>query len=185
MIEWNYVTKFSSTMLLDETGLAMISESGCSRVPVYKNNNKNSIVGLCLVKNLIRLKPNENVKLEDYATLMPLIVSKDMNLYDLLNYFQEMRSHMALVVENEKECQMTRNNFNEKKSGNVKFLGIITLEDIIEEIIQKEIHDEFESEKIGKFGLKSHRKSIKSKSESNISQSTNVSVNVIIKMKDC
>jgi hypothetical protein len=52
-------------------------------------------------------------------------------LFDILNAFQEGRSHMAVVVKE-----------------NVP-IGIITLEDVLEELIQEEIYDESDMRQIG------------------------------------
>src|SRR4051794_4532716 len=51
----------------------------------------------------------------------------DTPLFDILNTFQEGRSHMAVVVNGEVPP---------------KPIGIITLEDVLEELIQEEIYDE-------------------------------------------
>src|ERR1043166_1510843 len=48
-------------------------------------------------------------------------------LFDILNTFQEGRSHMAVVI---------------NKENPPKPIGIITLEDVLEELIQEEIYDE-------------------------------------------
>src|SRR5581483_2722807 len=52
-------------------------------------------------------------------------VEDDTPLFDILNTFQEGKSHMAVVVDK-----------------NSKPVGIITLEDVLEELIQEEIYDE-------------------------------------------
>src|SRR6266498_2223827 len=59
---------------------------------------------------------------------IPSIIG-DTPLFDLLNIFQEGRSHMAVVVD-----------------GNPPVpIGIVTLEDVLEELIQEEIYDESDS----------------------------------------
>jgi len=53
-------------------------------------------------------------------------VAANKDLYEMLNLFQTGRSHMAAVVE----------------ESTKETIGIVTLEDIIEELIQEEILDE-------------------------------------------
>lgn len=111
---------------LDKTTMTKISETGVSRIPIYKDSKEN-IVGMLLVKNLILNDPEHNVISISQAKLRPLpTVPENMPLYDILNEFQTGKSHMALV----------------RKSEGQEIIGIVTLEDIIEELIQEDIVDE-------------------------------------------
>lgn len=110
MIPWNEVMTFSEDTILDENGLRNIHASGFSRVPVWRNK-KHNIVGLCLVKNLVPVRPSPNTTLKLYCRRKPLIVTKDMNLFDCLNLFQDNRSHLALVVDNINESKIIQKCF--------------------------------------------------------------------------
>jgi len=101
-----------------------ITRKGHSRVPVY-SAQKNKILGQLLVKSLINVDPEENVRVADVPLRVLPSVATNVPLYDVLNEFQTGKSHMALV------CNETNH-----------VMGIITLEDIIEELIQEEITDE-------------------------------------------
>eukprot|EP00871_Galdieria_phlegrea_P004230 jgi/Galph1/4808/GphlegSOOS_G3445.1 len=61
----------------------------------------------------------------------PLYASASARLEEVLDEFQQGRSHMAIVYDDVS-----------KPEGQRKFMGIVTLEDIIEEILQEEIVDE-------------------------------------------
>jgi len=106
--------------------LAQIAESGHTRIPIYREVRE-QIVGVILVKNLLlldRTKPNPIASLQ--ITRLPNVTS-NLPLFDMLNLFQTGRSHMALIVD---------------EADQLSPLGIITLEDVLEELIQADILDE-------------------------------------------
>lgn len=103
-----------------------IIENGHSRIPVYEDNIDN-IVGVLYIKDLI---PHLNKKTFKWQKLLrkPFFVPENKKLDDLLREFQEMKNHLAVVVD--------------EYGGTC---GIITLEDIIEEIVG-DISDEFDEQ---------------------------------------
>ncbi len=118
---------------LDETAsykeiMPEIIANGYSRIPVYKENI-DTITGVLYVKDLM---PHIDRKVFKWNTLIrkPYFVPENKKLDDLLNEFKEMKMHMAIVVD---------------EYGGTS--GLITLEDIIEEIVG-EISDEFDDEDI-------------------------------------
>jgi len=114
--------------LFDEAMSTALIEDGHSRVPVYKGD-RNNIVGLLLVKHLLGVSIEKRIPIRQIG-LRPLPgVLSDKPLYDMLNEFQTGKSHMATVTDN--------------STG--ELVGIITLEDVIEELIQEEIEDETDS----------------------------------------
>ncbi len=106
--------------------LPEIIEKGYSRIPVYKDSIDN-ITGILYVKDLI---PYTDRKILDWKTLKrnAYFVPENKKLDDLLNEFKEMKMHLAIVVD---------------EYGGTS--GLISLEDIIEEIVG-EISDEFDDE---------------------------------------
>ena len=106
--------------------LPLIIEKGYSRIPVYKDN-VDTISGILYVKDLI---PHIDAKTLDWNTLIraPYFVPENKKLDDLLNEFKKMKMHLAIVVD---------------EYGGTS--GLISLEDIIEEIVG-EISDEFDDE---------------------------------------
>lgn len=118
----------SSDTILDEEGVAKLVRSGYSRVPIHEPGKKDAIVGMLLVKNLIQYDPEDAQAVSSFH-LTPLPeASCDLTLLDCLNYFQQGRSHMILVSTHPGESRGA--------------LGVVTLEDVIEEMIGEEIVDE-------------------------------------------
>lgn len=103
-----------------------IIENGYSRIPVYRENIDN-IIGILYVKDL--LPYIEKNKFEWTSLLRePYFVPENKKLDDLLNDFKDKKNHLAIVVD---------------EYGGTS--GLISLEDIIEEIVG-DISDEFDDE---------------------------------------
>eukprot|EP01112_Ceratiomyxa_fruticulosa_P009526 TRINITY_DN2488_c0_g2_i2.p1 TRINITY_DN2488_c0_g2~~TRINITY_DN2488_c0_g2_i2.p1 ORF type:complete len:549 (-),score=119.29 TRINITY_DN2488_c0_g2_i2:53-1699(-) len=120
---------------LDFQTITKILEKGHSRVPVYENDRQN-IVGVLLVKDLAIINPEEGISLRTvlgfYNRQLPRTYT-DVRLDSMLNQFKTGRSHMAVV---------RKVHYREAGIPEYENVGIITLEDIIEELIQDEISDE-------------------------------------------
>lgn len=109
--------------------------SGHSRVPVYQDTIDN-ILGLLYVKDLSATLPLEREKSSDEAPSFELTkllrptfyVPEVMKISEVLREFQRRKTHMAIVVD--------------EYGGTA---GLVTLEDIIEEIVG-EIQDEYDVE---------------------------------------
>ncbi|MCD4794106.1 MAG: gliding motility-associated protein GldE [Bacteroidales bacterium] len=101
---------------------SVIIESGFSRIPVYKENHDN-IKGILLIKDLLEYIDIEDYKWQDVIK-PPFFVPETMKINDLLEKFREKKIHIAIITD--------------EYGG---FLGIATMEDIIEEIVG-EISDE-------------------------------------------
>nr|WP_297307414.1 gliding motility-associated protein GldE [uncultured Flavobacterium sp.] len=106
--------------------LPKIIENGYSRIPVY-NENIDEVAGILFIKDLI---PHLNKKFFNWKTLLreAYFIPETKKLDDLLKDFQTQKNHLAIVVDE----------FGETA-------GIITLEDILEEIVG-EITDEFDED---------------------------------------
>ncbi|KAH9449583.1 hypothetical protein MJO28_010708 [Puccinia striiformis f. sp. tritici] len=82
--------------------MSAILTSGHSRIPVYENvttpaGSSRRIVGALLTKQLILIDPEDGVLLREFP-LNPLPhVASDMPLLNIMNSFQEGRSHLAVV----------------------------------------------------------------------------------------
>ena len=114
---------------IDDEFLEELSESAYSRYPVY-SGNKDNIVGILLVKDLITEIDDIAIRdTEDAFSRSFLEVRPGQKLDVVLSAMLKKRQHMGIVM-----------------SKNKQFLGVITLEDIIEVIIQSEINDENDDE---------------------------------------
>lgn len=102
-----------------------IKTKGFTRIPVYENNIDN-VIGLLFVKELIGLDFKKETRAGELCNKdKRLFIQETVKLDILLNRFIQDKIHMAIVFD---------------EFGN--FIGIVTLEDIIEEIINVEIVDE-------------------------------------------
>lgn len=117
-----------SDHVLDENAVYDLVQSGYSRVPIHEPGRPDAILGMLLVKQLIQYDPEDAWPVSRF-NLNPLPEAPPtLNLLDTINYMQVGRSHMILVSEHPGE-----------PSG---AMGVVTLEDIIEEMIGEEIVDE-------------------------------------------
>lgn len=112
--------------------LPLLAEAMYSRIPIY-HENLDEVVGVLRVQSLIEemLKPDFQEKnLANLSLHPPLKVPLTMKLDSLLKFFQQEKQHLAFV--------------HDQHGG---LIGLITLEDIIEEIFG-EIQDEEDQEEI-------------------------------------
>ncbi|WP_392448537.1 gliding motility-associated protein GldE [Capnocytophaga canis] len=117
----------SETLTFKEV-ITEIVRMGYSRIPVY-NESLDDITGIIYIKDLLSHLENDDF---DWLTVKrkAFFVPENKKLDDLLSEFQEMKIHLAVVVD--------------EYGGTC---GIITLEDIIEEIVGN-INDEFDDEDV-------------------------------------
>jgi putative hemolysin len=106
-----------------------INKSGYSRIPVYKDKI-DKIEGILYIKDLLpHIDKDEHFEWQPLLH-SPFFIPENKKIDDLLYDFQEKRVHMAIVV----------NEYGETE-------GLVTMEDIIEEIVG-DIHDEYDVEDI-------------------------------------
>ena len=118
-----------STQATYDEVMKVFKENMYTRIPVYEGNEQDNIIGLINVKDLILLQDKENFKISDHLR----------KAY----YTYEFKKTADLLVE------------MREKSQNVAFVlseygatvGMITLEDLLEEIVG-EIRDEYDSDEI-------------------------------------
>ncbi len=109
-----------------EEVLKSILKNGYSRNPVY-HGNIDSIIGVLYAKDLLAYLDHKTFKWQKLIR-EPLFVPENKKLDDLLSEFQEKKKHLAIVVD---------------EYGGTS--GIVTLEDVIEEIVG-DINDEFDDD---------------------------------------
>ncbi len=109
--------------------ISVVIESGYSRLPVY-DEGPDDVKGILYVKDLLPYVGNDNSFEWQKLIRPPYYVPENKRLNDLLQEFKSRRNHMAIVVD---------------EYGGTS--GIITLEDILEEIVG-EISDEMDEEEV-------------------------------------
>ena len=104
--------------------LGQVIDTSHSRFPVYEGQRDN-IIGILLAKDLLKLQRAPELNLR--TLLRPAVfVPESKNLNELLRDFRSNRNHLAIVID---------------EFGNTA--GLITIEDVLEEIVG-EIEDEFD-----------------------------------------
>ncbi len=111
-----------------ETITKLIVEKGFSRLPVYEESI-DKVIGILYTKDLLPYLDQPNFKWQKLIKL-PFYVPENKKLDDLLKEFQHKKIHLAIVVD---------------EYGGTS--GLITLEDVIEEIVG-DISDEFDDEEL-------------------------------------
>eukprot|EP00494_Astrolonche_serrata_P004980 UN04995 len=137
MTPWSQVFKLDITARLNFDTLMSIFKKGHSRIPVVQEvNGQEQVAGLLIVKDLILIDPEDEIPVSTLLEVFdhePLRTWTDVPLAAQLSDFQKGLSHLAIVVSVD----------NEKQTDPVyQIQGIITLEDIIEVILQENIVDE-------------------------------------------
>jgi metal transporter CNNM len=120
------VVMFADNQRLSELFLQKVNDEGYSRYPVYKNSRSN-IIGILYTKDLITEENDVAIsQTRDAFVEGNLLSTKQNEFLDIvLTRMLKQKKHMAIVFD-----------------SNKKSVGVITLEDILEEIIQHEIEDE-------------------------------------------
>ncbi|KAF2735900.1 DUF21-domain-containing protein [Polyplosphaeria fusca] len=122
------VFTLSADTILNEDMMDDILSAGYSRIPIHTPDNPRNFVGMLLVKMLITYDPEDALRVRDFALATLPETRPETSCLDIINFFQEGKSHMVLVSDFPGEAQGA--------------VGVVTLEDVIEELIGEEIIDE-------------------------------------------
>ncbi|KAI0426260.1 hypothetical protein F5Y09DRAFT_70807 [Xylaria sp. FL1042] len=128
MTPMNDVFVMSEDTILDEKTIDQILDAGYSRIPIHQSGNPTNFIGMLLVKILITYDPEDGKRVKDFSLATLPETRPETSCLDIINFFQEGKSHMVLIS----ECP------GEDHGA----LGVVTLEDVIEELIGEEIIDE-------------------------------------------
>ena len=115
------VFTMSADTVLDEKTMDIILSAGYSRIPIYAPDNPGNFVGMLLVKILITYDPEDGKRVRDFALATLPETKPQTSCLDIVNFFQEGKSHMVLV--------------SDHPAQDYGALGVVTLEDVIEELI--------------------------------------------------
>ncbi|MGA9117666.1 MAG: hemolysin family protein [Bacteroidota bacterium] len=105
----------------------VVLEEGYSRMPVYRGTIDN-IIGVIYTKDLLGLLEHRNLILIQDVIRPAYFVPETIKISRLMRELQQRKLHMAIVID---------------EFGGTE--GLVTLEDIVEEIVG-EIHDEYDEE---------------------------------------
>lgn len=128
------VFMLEASLSLNFEVMLLVFQSGHSRIPVY-DKKRDNIIGVLFAKDLILLDPEDCVPIKTILLFFArtvLLVFFDTTLNKMLDIFRQGGGHMAIVQNKEEESS--------DEEGET--LGIVTLEDLIEEIIGQDIVDE-------------------------------------------
>lgn len=124
MIPARIVKMVADTDVIGPVIMDELHKSGHSRFPVYRDT-KSNIVGVLYLRDVINAKSGGHVS--KYMSQNVYYVKEDKQLGHVLQAFLKTKHHLFIVV----------NSFEE-------VVGMITLEDVVEQIIGKPILDEFD-----------------------------------------
>lgn len=128
MTPMDRVYTMPSDRILDEKTVEEIFNAGFSRIPIHIPNEPMNFVGMLLVRVLISYDPEDALPVASFPLATLPETAADTSCLNILNYFQEGKSHMIVISETPGEPTGA--------------LGVLTLEDVIEELIGEEIVDE-------------------------------------------
>jgi len=122
---------------LDFETISEIKDQGYSRIPVFENGDRKKVCYILFAKDLLFVDPDDETPVEEICKFYKNDVNFVFSDTILTGMFDEFKSgdkgHLAVVQE-----------VNDDSEGDPFYetVGLVTLEDIIEEIIQQEIIDE-------------------------------------------
>jgi len=151
MTQINYVFTVPEDAVIDYDFMSKITEAGYSRIPVTKsvnggtgditaplvgNDSTPEITGLLFLRDLVMVDPDDRIEVStvtNYYKHQLKDIDENTKLDDMLEIFKNGAYHLSLVTKEVNTSESTTTK---------EIVGIITLEDIIEEIICDEIVDE-------------------------------------------
>lgn len=122
------VFTLAADKILDDKTVEEIFNSGFSRIPIYLPNEPTNFIGMLIVRILISYDPEDELPISSFPLATLPETSPNTSCLNILNYFQEGKSHMCIV--------------SERPGSSNGAIGVLTLEDVIEELIGEEIVDE-------------------------------------------
>ncbi len=127
MTPWKDTYYLTRSTRLSKVSRVDLHRQGCSRIPVYDTKEK-KVIGLLYVKDLVSMPHFNDVPVERVMRSIVHYILETDKLDKVLNLFKKNRVHLFIVTDAARQV-----------------VGIITLEDVLEEIVG-EIMDEHEND---------------------------------------
>lgn len=143
MTRWEDVYSISMDSIMDEETVVDVYRHGHSRIPIKNENG--DICGILLSRQLIVVNSEEERPLQTIPFLKPHYIDKDMNMVDAVNLLQTGTvGQLGIVCDNVNTARkaLESDSLIPISAG---IMGIVSLEDCIEELIQEEIYDEYDT----------------------------------------
>jgi len=147
------VFAISVDAVLDEAKIVEIYRRGFSRVPVFHKKpdaerDYSAICGILMTKQLIVVNASDRRAISTLPLNIPFCVPPSIDLVELTNWFQTGGSevqggHMAIVCARPEIADSALRN-GEAIPEAAGVMGIITMEDVLENLIQEQIFDEMD-----------------------------------------
>jgi len=149
MVSKHNIYSVSIDTVLDEPNIVKIFSAGYSRVPIYEGKNPVRIKGILMTRQLILINSSDRVPVRRLPLHVPQCVGPDTDLVELVNLFQAGGSaqrvgHMALVCARP-EVGNAAFDDDEAIPDSAGLMGIVTLEDCLECLLQEQIYDEMDA----------------------------------------
>lgn len=143
---FSHVYAVATNVILDQSTISTIYGKGYSRIPVYRHNkndpkDKTAILGFLMTRQLMLIDWDDNREVGTLPLQVPECVSPRMNLIDLLRILQTGGQLMAFVCARPDVANIALE-VNSSLPPEAGFMGIVTLEDIMESLLQDRIYDE-------------------------------------------
>ncbi|KAF2169508.1 hypothetical protein M409DRAFT_33320, partial [Zasmidium cellare ATCC 36951] len=119
MTSIEHVFTMSTDTVVDEGVIKHILDQGYSRIPIHSADDPETFTGMLLVRRLIGYNPAERKQVQEFDLVALPETKASTTCLDILNYFQEGKSHMVLISKSPGE--------------GTGAIGIVTLEDVLEE----------------------------------------------------
>ncbi|EGT59196.1 hypothetical protein CAEBREN_17320 [Caenorhabditis brenneri] len=168
MTDIDDVFMLSEDRVLNAETMTRISDSGYTRIPVYEGNNRNKVKNLLYVSDLALIGKDNNITVKAVARFNKRrlrIVDETMPLTALMDEFKMGDYHLAMVakatdvkkhhhgkfvddtmdsfiMKSMKLVEATMLPHDASEEHPITLVGLVTLEDITEELLQSEITDE-------------------------------------------
>lgn len=156
-----------SAALLDK-----IVQKGYSRIVVHRGHNKHDLLGTVRMKDLLTVQDSNQTVQDALQIQKALVVYRDTNLLKCLLTLQSQKAALCLVAD--QDCPATDVIFNSTLHQKVKLLRLVSLKDLYEALLKKELKDDDQHLSLGSqrivrhFQSREHTYNVQPRSMANI-----------------